>query len=128
MVACRDGGANPLLPTFLLENGADPNGGMGLTGPLVFAVQYRQPLSVIEKMVEFGGRVSTAHISVAIRERRFDVARYFLGKCRIDNEEDLEKLVRGDVSECGSKEVQEAFERRMRIRARRMGQSTQDSA
>ena len=120
MTACRDGAVNPLLPTFLLEHGADPNeSGLGLTGPLVFAVQYGQPLSLIKKMVDKGARVTTASINVALRDRRFDVARYFLEKCRIDNEQDLEKLVQKDVSECGSKEVKKAFDRRMKIRARR---------
>ena len=120
MTACRDGAANPLLPTLLLDHGADPNeSGLGLTGPLVFAVQYEQPLSLIEMMIEKGARVTTAPISVAVRDRRIDVARYFLEKCRIDNEQDLEKLVGKDVAECGSKEIQKAFDRRKKVRARK---------
>ena len=120
MVACRDGAPNPLLPTFLLENGADPNeSGLGLTGPLVYAIQYGQPLSLIEKMVKASAKVRTATICVAIRARKFDVTRYFLDNCRIEDEEDLEKYNRVDVSESGSEEIRKAFDKRVKICAGR---------
>ena len=114
MVACRDGAPNPLLPTFLLENGADPNeSGLGMAGPLVFAVQYEQPLSLIKMMVEVGARVRAATVCVAIRVRRFDVAQYFLDSCRVDDEADLEKYVQRDVLESGNEEVRTAFQKRI---------------
>ncbi|KAI4193865.1 MAG: hypothetical protein LQ350_008113 [Teloschistes chrysophthalmus] len=116
MVACLEGAPNPLLPTFLLENGADPNrSGLGLTGPLVYAVEYKQPLSLIRMMVEVGASVKTVYIHVAIRHRRFDVAQFFLDRCRIDDEQDLEKHLREHMLEIGHEEVRKAFDRRVRL-------------
>ncbi|KAL8792756.1 MAG: hypothetical protein Q9195_004643 [Heterodermia aff. obscurata] len=128
MVACRDGASNPLLPAFLLEHGADPNGLGTIAGPLYYAVQYGQPLPLIDKMVAAGARVRTPTIIIAVRERRFDVARYFLEKCRIEDEQDLEKYVGKDVSESGSQELQTAFGKRVEKRARRGVSSSRGSS
>ena len=120
MVACRDGASSPLLPAFLLENGADPNeSGLGITGPLIYAVQYGQPLSLIDTMAEAGARVRNSALAVAIRAGRFDVARYFLDKCRIDDEQDLGKYVGKYVTESGNEELKKGFDSSVGKNARR---------
>lgn len=69
MEACRSG--HPLLPNYLLDNGANPNeGGFPGAGPLFYAVKFEQPLGVIVKMVDRGALVTNAVLYEAIRKQR----------------------------------------------------------
>lgn len=90
MKACGTG--DPLLPAFLLDHGADVNESVlgAFQGPLSTAVESSQALWMIEKMVAKGARVHQFCVVAAIRNKRSDVARFFLGQCWIDNEAFLE--------------------------------------
>ncbi|KAL8918714.1 MAG: hypothetical protein Q9208_007185 [Pyrenodesmia sp. 3 TL-2023] len=104
MVACTEGAGNPLLPNILLDNGADPNEGMGLWGPLVCAIDHGQPLSLIQKMIASGAWVRSVAVTAAIRARRLDALRFFLDHCTIYDQEILRQSLRRDVEELDDKE------------------------
>ena len=71
MEACRNG--DPLLPTYLLDNGADTNeGGFPGMGPLFYAVTFEQPLDVIVKMLDCGAVVTNAVVNAAIGKQRYN--------------------------------------------------------
>lgn len=77
MEACRNG--DPLLPTYLLDNGADANeGGFPGRGPLFYAVAFEQPLHVIVKMLERGAAVTNAVVSAAVGKQRYNVIELLL--------------------------------------------------
>lgn len=77
METCRSG--HPLLPDYLLDNGADPNeGGFPGAGPLFYAVQFGQPLGVVVKMVNRGALVTNAVLIEAIRKQRTTVLEFLL--------------------------------------------------
>ncbi|KAL8786552.1 MAG: hypothetical protein Q9213_002688 [Squamulea squamosa] len=118
MVACRDGSGRPLLPTFLLDHGADPNeSGLGLTGPLAYAIEYGQPLVLIKKMVEAGAFVRVAPVIVAVRSHRTDVLEYFVDRCTIYDQEVVKTVVRNDVERSGSQEMKQAFNKWLEMQA-----------
>ena len=77
MEACR--GGNPLLPSYLLDNGADPNeGGFPSAGPLCYAVRFEQPLSIIVKKVNRGALVTNAVLTEAIRKQQAPILEFLL--------------------------------------------------
>ncbi|KAL8901266.1 MAG: hypothetical protein Q9207_005285 [Kuettlingeria erythrocarpa] len=105
MVACSEGAGNPLLPNLLLDNGADPNEGMGIWGPLVCAIDHGQPLSLIQKMIASGAWVRSAAVNAAVRARRLDALQFFLNHCTIYDQDILQESLRKDVEELGDKEI-----------------------
>lgn len=114
MVACRDSGGNPDIPNFLLDKGADSNeSGIGLLGPLIFAIRYEQPISVVKKMVAKGARVWSGVVLEAVRTGSWDVATWLLKECEIADEEGLETYVRNEVEKCEDDGIKGAFERRI---------------
>jgi len=79
MESCR--GGNPLLPNYLLDNGADPNeGGFPGAGPLFYAVQFSQPLEVVKKMVDCGAMITKAVLSEAQRKVGTPPSDFLLGR------------------------------------------------
>ena len=77
MEACR--GGNPLLPNYLLDNGADPNeGGFPGAGPLFYAVKFEQPLEIIVKMVDRGATVTNAVVNEVIQKQRTATLEFLL--------------------------------------------------
>ena len=77
METCRSG--HPLLPNYLLDNGADPNeGGFPGAGPLFYAVKFEQPLAVIVKMVDRGAVVTNAVLIEAVRKQRTTILEFLL--------------------------------------------------
>ncbi|KAL8726755.1 MAG: hypothetical protein Q9181_005934 [Wetmoreana brouardii] len=77
MESCR--GGNPLLPNYLLDNGADPNeGGFPGAGPLFYAVQFDQPIEVVKKMVDRGAVVTKAVWKEANRKQGILVSDFLL--------------------------------------------------
>jgi hypothetical protein len=67
----------------LLDNGADVNDGWGPGGGALFAaVLGGQPLEIIAKIVDKGGRISTGCILSAIRRGRADVVELLLNHKR----------------------------------------------
>lgn len=110
---------DPLFPDFLLDHGADPNeSGLGaFQTPLRTAFESDQPLWLIEKMVtKSGARVHSLFVTAAIDAKRADVARFFLDRCYIDDENGLEKDdgLSGKVRELDDPELTKALERRLR--------------
>jgi len=80
-------GGNPLIPNYLLDNGADPKyGGLGLMNCLYYAVELHQPLEVFSKMVGKGAHVSPVYITTAIRAKRPDVLAFLFRRFRFDNQ------------------------------------------
>lgn len=80
MEACR--GGNPLIPNYLLDNGADPNeGGIGFMGPLSYAVTLGQPLEFIIRLVNAGAHVLNFSVIDGIRQQRPDVVSFLLNRC-----------------------------------------------
>ena len=78
---CRDG--DPLLAEYLLDNGADPNkGGLPCFGPLLTATTSDQPLSLINKIVQSGAKVSELDVLCAIRQQRADILELLLNQRR----------------------------------------------
>ena len=79
METCRSG--DPLLPNYLLDNGADPNeGGFPGAGPLFYAVKFEQPLAIIVKMVDRGSSVTNAVVKEAIRKQRTAILEFLLNR------------------------------------------------
>lgn len=78
MEACS--GGNPLIPSYLLDHGANPEyGGLGgHGGPLESAVQHGQPIQIIKKMVEYGAYIREHHQYLALYLRRLDVLEFLL--------------------------------------------------
>ncbi|KAG8527935.1 uncharacterized protein KY384_006851 [Bacidia gigantensis] len=117
MMACRDGGTGTEAAEvieFLLENGADANeSGLGLTGPLIFAVRYGQPLSIVEAMVGRGARVWNGVILEAMRAWRLDAAKWFLEVCNITDTVEMLEWLRAEVEKCGDLGLSKAYERRL---------------
>lgn len=77
MESCR--GGNPLLPHYLLDNGADPNeGGFPGGGPLFYGVRFDQPLEVVVKMIDRGAVVTKAVLKEANRKQGTAVSGFLL--------------------------------------------------
>ncbi len=100
METCR--GGHPLLPNYLLDNGADPNeGGFPGAGPLFYAVKFEQPLSIIVKMVDRGALVTNAVLTEAIRKQRTTILEFLLKRGGLkDPQRALES-----AHETGNKEI-----------------------
>ena len=79
---CRSG--DPLRPTYLLDNGADPNLGglLYLWGPLLTAIVSNQPPLLISKMIECNAKVQSLHVTYTIRESRVDILDMILRHCQ----------------------------------------------
>ena len=77
MESCRSG--NPLIPEYLIDCGADVNGGtFSNYGPLYTAVTYRQPLSLIRKFIGRGASVNRSAIVAAITRQDIPILRLML--------------------------------------------------
>lgn len=80
--ACRgpQDSAISILPLlhYLLDNGADPReGGLGASGALLPALESKQPLEIIEKMLRCGASVNILVFRTAARMKRVDALRSF---------------------------------------------------
>ena len=100
METCR--GGHPMLPNYLLDNGADPNeGGFPGVGPLFYAVKFEQPLKIIVKMVDRGALVTNAVLTEAIRKQRTTIIEFLLKRGGLkDSQRALES-----AHETGNKEI-----------------------
>ena len=106
MEACR--GGSPLLPNYLLDNGADPNeGGFPGAGPLFYAVQFEQPLSIIVKMVDRGALVTNAVLTEAIRKQQAPILEFLLMRGGLKDRQGALESAR----ETGDKEITALVER-----------------
>lgn len=100
METCRSG--HPLLPNYLLDNGADPNeGGFPGAGPLFYAVKFEQPMGVIVKMVDRGALVTSAVLNEAIRKQRTAILEFLLKRGGLKNPERVLEY----AHETGNKEI-----------------------
>lgn len=84
MESCR--GGNPLLPNYLLDNGADPNeGGFPGAGPLFYAVQFDQPVEFVRKMVDRGAVVTKVVLKEANRKQGTPASAFLLERGGLKN-------------------------------------------
>ena len=84
MESCR--GGNPLLPNYLLDNGADPNeGGFPGAGPLFYAVQFDQPMEVVKKMIDRGAVMTQAVLKEANRKQGSPASDFLLERGGLKN-------------------------------------------
>ena len=75
--SCRSG--EPTIPHYLIDCGADVNGGtFSNYGPLYAAVTYKQPLSLIQKLIEKGATVNRSAILAAILRQELPILRLVL--------------------------------------------------
>ena len=105
---CRSG--DPLRPTYLLDNGADPNlGGLPhFGGPLLTAIVSNQPPSLISNMIECNAKATSLHVTYTIRESRVDILDMVLRHCRWEvhrsPRQGLEKALR-EAQETSNREI-----------------------
>ena len=79
MEACA--GGDPLIPHYLIDNGADVNeGGFPGCGPLYAAVSQKQPLDLVEKMVESGAEITGSTLLVAFRRQDPAILEFLLNR------------------------------------------------
>ena len=78
------GSGDPLLPSFLLEMGANPNeNGLILPiDPLQQATQFGQPLSLILLMIQCHVKIKLFHVLQAIYHKRTDLLDILLHHCQ----------------------------------------------
>ena len=70
-------GGNPLIPDYLIDAGADVNGGRML-GALSFALECGQPLPLVRKLIERGAKVNRMDIDAAIRRQDLSILELIL--------------------------------------------------